>query len=340
MPSARVTLSQVAQLAKVSPATASFVMSERADMRISPETEERVRAAAAKLGYRPNLTARSLRTGTFGTIAFVSDLISSTPFAGAAVRGALEATRAGGALMFMGETLGDPEVEQRVLEGLIDRGVDGFIYAAMSTRKVALPSALQGVPVVLLNCEDPGAPEVSCVLPDERAAGAAAASLLLEAQHADGIYLLGATNPRQMPWALRERRDGVVARLRSEGVRLEGSLRADEWEPAAGRTAVAELLDVGTVPRALICMNDRLAFGAYQALASHKISVPDQVSVVSFDDTSLAGWLQPSLTSIALPHYELGRLAIELLQSRDLMSGPHRVPMPVQDRESIAPPRR
>lgn len=99
-------------------------------------------------------------------------------------------------------------------------------------------------------------------------------------------------------------------------------------------------------PRALVCFNDHLALGAYQALAEAGLRVPDDVSVIAFDDIPLAAWLRPGLTTVALPHRELGRAAIDLLcdlVDGDIgagMDGPLRLPMPVRHRESVGPPRR
>ena len=91
-------------------------------------------------------------------------------------------------------------------------------------------------------------------------------------------------------------------------------------------------------PRALICLNDRIAFGAYPAACEAGLRIPDQLSVVSFDDSDLAGWLRPELTSIALPHYELGRRAVRLLLAADRGTRTVLVPMPVRERESVARP--
>lgn len=336
---ARVTLADVADRAGVSRAAASFVMSGRQDMRIAVDTQARIRQAADDLGYRPNLNARSLRTGSSGTVAFVSDLVSSTPFAGAAVRGALEALRSAGSLLFMGETLGDDDLERQVLEGLIDRRVDGFLYASMFTRVVEVPGALSDLPHVLLNCL-PRSGDTTCVLPDDRGAGVTAARTLLEAGHRDGIYLLGSVAAGRIPWALRERRAGITQVLRRAGTSLAGKLDVDEWEPEDGRVAIGSLLADGVRPFAVICMNDRLALGAYQALQAFGMSIPTDVSVISFDDTSLAGWLQPALSSVALPHYELGHRAVELLLEGDLKAGRQLIAMPLRVRDSVAAPRR
>jgi len=112
-------------------------------------------------------------------------------------------------------------------------------------------------------------------------------------------------------------------------------LTVRDWDAAYGRAAVAELLSAGNQPAALICLNDRLALGAYQAVSAAGLIVGRDVSIVSFDDSELAAWLEPGLTSIALPHAEMGRQAVALLLSggaRDRVT----VPMPVVERSSIA----
>jgi LacI family transcriptional regulator len=117
------------------------------------------------------------------------------------------------------------------------------------------------------------------------------------------------------------------------------------WEPQVGLDATSALLR-GARPRALICFNDRLALGAYQALADSGLRVPADVSVVSFDDDAIASWIRPGLTTIAIPHYDLGRRAVDVLFEEidrdDLQAGlnarVHRVPMPVRERESVARP--
>ena len=88
----------------------------------------------------------------------------------------------------------------------------------------------------------------------------------------------------------------------------------------------------------MICLNDRVAFGAYQAAYGAGLRIPDQLSIVSFDDPDLAGWLRPELTSIAMPHDELGRRAGRLLLADDLGTRTILVPMPVRERESVGPP--
>src|SRR4051812_10902960 len=163
MPPQRATLLQVAQRAGVSRSTASFVLAGRhVDMRISEDARQRVLRAAQELDYRPNLMARSLRTKVTRTIALVCDTLGAET-----VRGCLVGAGAHGHLLFVGETQGDPVVEQKLISDFLDRQVDAFVYASMSTRYVRLPKLLRDRPVVLLNCLTRAArPARHAIVPD------------------------------------------------------------------------------------------------------------------------------------------------------------------------------
>jgi LacI family transcriptional regulator len=138
--------------------------------------------------------------------------------------------------------------------------------------------------------------------------------------------------------AARERLAGIESGMEAAGARLQGCLDC-AWWPEPAFDAVTGFLREGVRPTALICMNDRVAFGAYQALGAAGIAVPEEVSVISFDDSVLASWLRPRLTSVALPYFEMGRRAVETLLADRPQPGVQRVPMPLRERASIAPPR-
>ena len=339
MPPQRATLLQVAQRAGVSRSTASFVLAGRhLDMRISEDARQRVLRAAQELDYRPNLMARSLRTKVTRTIALVSDTLASDHYAGRAIHGSLAAAVAHGHLLFIGETEGDPVIEEKLISDFLDRQVDAFVYASMFTRYVRVPKQLHGRPVVLLNCLTRGAsPAQHQVVPDELTAGWAAATTLLEAGHREGIHLVG--TPAQHVFAGRERLAGIREGLGATGARLAGVVECDWW-PDSAYEAVRRALADGLAPRALICLNDRIAFGAYQALREAGRVIPDDVSVLSFDDSDLAAWLRPQLTSISLPHYQLGWQAVEKLLGPSTEPAVQRVAMPVRRRASVAAPAR
>ncbi|AKH81543.1 LacI family transcriptional regulator [Streptomyces sp. CNQ-509] len=346
----RVTLADVARRAGVSPTTASLVLSGRGrELRISEGVEQKVLKAADELQYRPNIVSVGLRTGKSRTIGFVSDTVATSRLAGDMIKGALEAARERGVMLFIGETEGETDLEGGLLQAMQDRQVDGIILASMFTRAVQVPEGLASSPAVLLNAVAEQASTLPSVLPDEVEAGRAAARVLLDAGHRDGIHVIGA-GPRVRdvpPEALAgvERLTGIREVLSRAKVELASGRVCADWQPEHGYEATRELL--GHVhPRALICLNDRIALGAYQALDDHGLKVPADVSVISFDDHPIATWIRPKLTTVALQHYELGRKAVDVLfteiERHHKGVGPdqrtHRVPMPVRMRESVAPP--
>ncbi len=312
----RVTLAQVARAAGVSQTAASYVLSGRAtEMRISSDAEARVRLAAREAGYRPNAVSRSLRTGTSRTVGLISDAVATTAFAGHLIWGALDQARESDHLLLIAETEGDAELERELMTAMLDRGVDGLIVASMYTRAINVPAVLMEGPAVLLNAVPVGKEAIGSVVPDESGAGRSVAMALLESGYADGICLIGATPYGEGPkgsLAAVQRLQGILSVLQAAEVEIAGAVACADWQPAQGLEATRRLLAEVT-PSALICFNDRLAFGAYQALADAGLDVPADVSVISFDDDPLASWVRPRLTTVALPHYALGRAAVKML---------------------------
>ncbi len=350
-PTKRVTLAEVARRAGVSKTAASFVLTgRREEMRISTEVETRVLRVAQETGYRPNIVSRSLRTGRTHTIGFISDTVATTPFAGDFIKGALEAARDHGHLLLIAETEGDDKLQQELLETMIDRDVDGIVLASMYTRKLAVPKALDGRRAVLLNAVPLRPAALVSVIPDELHAGRTVAQTLLDAGHRDGICLIGVGSRRgQTPTgslAAIERLQGIKDVLGAAGVRLGGAILCEDWQPEHGYAAARELLATPRMPRAFVCLNDRLALGAFNALADAGLAVPADVSVISFDDDPLSSWTRPQLTTVAIPHYDLGRRSIELLlEDRTASSATAnghvvRLGMPLRIRGSVGSPRR
>ena len=342
-------MADVAKAAGVSRTTASLVMSGRArELRISEDVEQRVTRAAAELEYRTNMVSVSLRTGSTRTIGFISDTVATTQLAGDLIKGALEAARERGVMLFIGETEGDAELEQLLLRAMHDRHVDGLILTSMFTRTITVPKDAGGTPTVLLNALSREPSPLSSVVPDEIRAGRSVARALLKAGHREGIYVIGAgpglhDGPPESVASV-ERLIGIRDEFAAAGVSVAGARACPDWQPEYGLDLTRDLLRT-TRPRALICLNDRVAFGAYQALEDAGLTVPTDVSVVSFDDHPLASWMRPTLTTVALPHYALGRKAVDVLfdeignQDKPRREGVvHRVTMPLCRRKSVAPP--
>ena len=240
------TLSDVAARAGVSTTTASYILNGRtAEMRISADTEERVRLAATELSYRPNRSARSLRTASTAMIGIVSDFIASGHVASHLLNGANAAARELDHLVVIGESEGRRDVEEQFIEDMLERQVDGIIYATLAARAVSAPSALRGQRAVLLNCIDRDA-DLPSVMPDDVMGGRVAAEALLAAGCTDGIYVVG-EDPSDTVVAGPARLEGVHQALRAAGVPLAGVV-ACEWAVTASYDAVSAWLETSPSP--------------------------------------------------------------------------------------------
>jgi LacI family transcriptional regulator len=335
LPKKRVTLADVARLAGLSTTAASMILTGKTDTRLSAEAHDKVHAAAANLGYRPNVAARALRTDKTRSIAFISDYVATTRFASGLIRGALAAAEEAKYVMLVLETGGDPAREIKAVQAALDRQVDGLIFAAMRAREVFVPDVVLNAPVVMLNGTSARFP--LSVLPDEYRGGRDAVRLLLEAGIDRDIVLLGhnaeAEEGMFRSEMITRRLAGIRDAMNDAGLGFVEELSCWDWEPNHGYTLSTELLSRRR-PQAILCLNDRLAFGAYQALAEAGLSVPGDVSIVSFDNDEIASYLRPGLTTIALPHEEMGRAAVELLLQPNPQSGAM-LAMPVIERGSI-----
>lgn len=330
----RITLIQVAERAGVSKTTAGYVLTGQDQrMRISEGTRHKVLRAAAEMNYRPNLMARSLRTVVSRPVAIISDTLVTEPYGGDLIRGCLAAATHYGRLTFIAETRRDPHLEAALIEELLTEQVTDFVFATVYPRELRVPPQLRNGRVVMLNCAASDN-DIAAVLPDEVGAGRLAARVLLETGIHDGIHLVGDRAPhRHAPG--RDREKGIRRTLRAAGVDLGDAVEC-AWEPEAAYEAVAAALHTGLQPSAMICMNDRVAFGTYQALSEAGVRIPNEVSVVAFEGSELASWLRPRLTTIDRDLHQMGWRAIELLTGTDSGHGAEYLPLTLRSRDSLA----
>jgi LacI family transcriptional regulator len=328
-------MADVGRLAGVSPTTVSFVINNRADAGISPETRKLVLEAVELLRYRPNRAAQGLRTRRTHTIGLVTDKVAVTPHAGRTISGAHDVARKHGSLLLIVNS--NPRLMRSAVDDLLDRQVDGIVFAAEGTSRMTPPEAARQVPTVLVNCFAPG-DTVSCVLPDELRGGREATELLLAAGHRSIAHITGA----RAAWATRQRLKGYFAALRDAGVSRDDSLvLTGHFRTDSGYELTRALLARSKRPTAIFCGNDRMAMGAYQALAEAGIRVPEDMSIVGYDDQEdLAAALRPPLTTLRLPYYEMGRWALEQIFAGTVATLPPRtyVVCPVVSRGSVGPP--
>ena len=335
-------LRDVAARAEVSLTTVSIVLNGRAGTNIPAVTRARVAAAAADLGYRPNAMARSLRRQRSDTIAVISDEIATTPFAGAMLQGAQDAAWASGIVILLVNTGRDRDIEARAIEIMLDRQVDAIVYATMSHRVVAPPAALHDTQTVLLGGRTADA-SLPSVVPDESGGARSAVQTLIEHGH----RRIGWVTTAEPGPATFERLAGYRSMLEEHGIAFDPLLveAGPGGDTHSGVDAAGRLLDRPDRPTALFCFNDRMAMGAYRAIRLRGLRIPDDISVVGFDNMEqIAPWLDPPLTTMQLPHYEMGRWAVEQVLRGPWLEGDGEIPpqcsmpCPRIERASVAPP--
>jgi LacI family transcriptional regulator len=330
----------VASAAGVSIATVSASLNDVESARISADTRARVREVADRLGYVPNRLAQGLRVQRSGTFGFIGDTVATTPYAVGMVLGALEAARAADRVVLLMNTQGDPDLERRELATLLQHQVDGVLYATMYHRSVEVPAVLRDTPVVLVDAESAD-PTVSSAVPDEVASAVTAVGELLGHGHRRIAFI----NNADPTLAARGRLEGFKLALAQAGITVDPTLiiPAVDIGPEGGYRAARQLLALPERPTGVFCFRDLMAMGVYRAALEVGLDIPRDLSVVGFDDMELvASGLFPGLTTVALPHYEMGSWGIERLLA--LMESPsgkaEQVKLSGQliRRRSVAPP--
>lgn len=330
------TIGDVARLAGVSPTTVSFVLNDVTGRGISERTSSRVRESARELRYRPNATAKLLRENRSHAIGFITDEIASTPFAGDVIKGAQEAAWEGGKILTIVNTGKNPKIEESAVEMMLERRVEGIIFAAMYHQAVEPPAGSSEVPVVLLDCYSEDGTWTS-VVPDEVSGGRTATEVLL----AKGHERIGFINLRPGVPATIGRLEGYKQALAARGLAFDGALVSyGDGTADSGYTRAAELMRVSDPPTAIFCGNDPTAMGAYEALKELGLRIPDDVAIVGFDNQELiAAHLRPPLSTIALPHHEMGRWAvnhlIEQAEYGEMARVQHTIGCPYVERASV-----
>jgi DNA-binding LacI/PurR family transcriptional regulator len=316
----------VARRAGVSQSTVSLVLSGKSAGRISARTEAAVREAATELGYRPNVAARALRTGAARTVGLVVTDVAH-PFFGLVLRGAQIAAWKAGYAVALVDVANDPDRERASFEALRAGPVDGFIFFTVE------PPASTGEHVVAIEVSPPG---MTFARLDTEQGTDLAVDHLLELGHRRIGHLASDIDGE----TFRIRRTHLLRRLSAAGLEPGPHVRTPFRFDLAGRAA-REMLDRASPPTAVFCDDDILAGGVYLAARELGLRIPEDVSVVGFDDLPFAQVFAPPLTTIRVDAGELGATAFELLAT--MMAGepapPGRIlPVEFVVRESTAPP--
>jgi LacI family transcriptional regulator len=305
------TILDVAAAAGVSTATAARALG--AYGAVSPDVRERVAAAALKLGYRRNSLARSMITGRSHTIGLVMADIEN-PFFARAVRGIADVAHGAGYEVLLVNSDEDPATERAAVRVLFEKRVDGLIVAPASADEgvhLAEIAAL-GVPVVLFDRATPGVDADAVVVDNELAAERAIGHLAaLGHRRISLLTSQGLIHTNQMRLA------GYLDGLRAAGLPVDDELvRMAEYTREAAVAETIAVLSLGDPATAIFTTDNLMSLGAFEGTQRAGRRVPDDVSLVGFDDLDWTTIVRPPLTVVAQPLYELGRTAAERLIAR------------------------
>jgi len=317
-PTRRPTMTDVAKAAGVSQSTVSMVLNNMSGARLSEATRVKVLGVAMELGYRlprrePTAEAEAHGASTGArrnVIAYLVDEISTSPHPVVSVDGARDAAWEHDCVVTVAVTRGNSEQEAAAIAALTaNPAVLGVIYSTIFTREVKVPAALSALPVVLLNCHDDSL-KLPTIVPGEVAGGHTATAHLVHQGHTRIGFINGE------PWmeAAKDRFKGYRRALATADLPFDPALVRDgDWMSGTGYDATLSLMQEARPPTAIFCANDLMALGALEAIKSLGLRVPQDVSVMGYDDQEISRHTRPPLTTMVLPNYEMGRAAVEAL---------------------------
>ena len=334
------TLRDVADAAGVHPATASRALNPETRRLVNAETARRVLRAAASLNYEPNPIARSLKTAKSRTIGLVLPDLTN-PLFPPIVRGIEDVLGPAGYSALIVNTDNDGAREQALVASLRSRQVEGLIIATARLEHPLLGLLHeQGIRMVLVNRRAEQL-DVPCVTPDDAAGIGLAVGHLAGLGHRRIVHLAG---PQTTSTGLVRAR-AFRAAVRDHGLDDDPALvvSCDYWTEEQGARGLRQVIDSGAEFTAVVAGNDLIALGCYDVFRERGLRCPDDLSVVGFNDMPFLDKLQPPLTTIAVPHHQIGveaaRMLLESLSEPDRPARSVLLPVSLVDRESTAPPK-
>ena len=291
----RPTMTDVARIAGVSQSSVSLVLNRMTGARIAESTRRRVLEAAKQIGYELPATRRQEDTAVEkNTIAYLVDEISTSPHPVVNLDGARDFGWEQGFLVAAHVTRSNPAIEKETIKAILrDPSVVGVIYSTIFTRQVTVPPQLDDIPTVLLNCYVTDRRH-HAIVPGEVAGGFAATAHLV----AHGHRRIAFINGEEWMDAAVDRLRGYRQALATADIAFDPSLvRSADWLPLMGYNHGFELLQLERRPTAILCGNDLIAIGVLEAAAELGLRVPDDISVMGYDDQELARYTQPPLSN-------------------------------------------
>jgi DNA-binding LacI/PurR family transcriptional regulator len=323
----------VARLAGVSRSTVSFVLNNTPGIKISEETRRRVLEAVKILDYKPNAIARSLAKQKTEAIAFFVLDIANPVFPNMA-RGIEDVARHNGYTLLLCNTDGKSLRELRYMNLMLERRVDGVIVGALSNEEVSRLARKKNMPLVIL--EHPRLPEHDVVYADNIQGSYEAVKYLIELGHTRIAHIT--INPESI--IVRERIEGYKKALEDAKIPFDENLLKIFYDQVNEETAINELFSLPNPPTAIFAFSDFMAIQIMKILIKRGIRIPQDISIVGFDDT-LANLTIPELTTVSQPFYEMGvkaaEVLIERLKNPDLPIQHIKLPTKLVIRDSTAP---
>ncbi|MCH4876074.1 LacI family transcriptional regulator [Pseudomonas sp. TMW22090] len=297
---------EVARLAGVSVATVSRTL--RSPERVLPDTRDKVNAAVEQAGYRPNLMAVQFRSRRTGNLVILVPTIANSFFA-KVISGAQQAAQLAGYRLLLCDTQGREAIEREFAELVYAHQADGVIQLR-AYDPFAAPFPGAALPPIVNACEvihNGRHPSISL---DNRAAAKAMTEHLIELGHRRIGLIKG---PKSSPLT-RDRVAGYQDALNQAGIEADPALVCHgDFSLKAGDDGAAAMLALPDRPTALFCENDEMAIGALKRIRQSGLRVPEDISLVGFDDIPFAAYCDPPLTTISQPAAAFGQRAVEML---------------------------
>ncbi|MBK8023032.1 MAG: LacI family DNA-binding transcriptional regulator [Chloroflexi bacterium] len=303
----KVTLRELAKAAGVSVTTVSRALNE-SDHAVSAETRDRILQLAAQMGYKPNVSARTLRMDRSFTVGIVADGITPS-FTTDIFEGIQNTLAEAGYFCVITSLHNETDRQRDALDALIGRGVDGLIIVD-SWSPSAIPYLQRLHMPYAFSQRLFGMPVFNSVIADNRYGAEQAVTHLLGAGH----RRIGLIGGKENYYMALDRQAGYIAAHQRFGALLDPQLiTAGTWDLDSGYARVRQILNLANRPTAIFAANDLLAVGAIYAAQDMGLSVPEDLAVVGYDDQTIASIIRPRLTTVTYPCYQMGCEAAKIL---------------------------
>ena len=320
-------LKSIARRTGVSISTVSRVLNGKHEQyRISAKTVKRVMDEAKRIDYKPSILAQSLRTNKTYTIGLLIPSIDNPYFATIASEIVFEAKRYGYTVILL-DTLEDEGNESEWINTLLTRSIDGIILVPCGERPESLEKIDEQTPIVLIDryFEDTS---LSYICTDNYRGALDGVKLLIENGHKEILCIRGV--PHSMP--SKERVKGYIDALRESGFDTRSRITGNDYSITNGYLETKLAIGSPARPTAIFALSNTIMLGAIRAIGESSLRIPDDVSILSFDNNLFLDFLHPAVTRISQPTKEISQLAVKILMERlsDKQSVPQQIKLPAQ----------